>query len=58
VNKGKRPVVSEDEAGDLLRSIDTSKLVGLRDRALIAVSLYSFSRIEAALGMDVGDYYP
>ena len=30
----------------------------LRDRALIAVCLYSFARIEAALGMDVGDYFP
>ena len=33
-------------------------LIRLRDRALIAVCLYSFARIEAALGMDVGDYYP
>src|SRR5512135_1305221 len=31
-------------------------LIGLRDRALVAVCLYSFARIEAALGMDVGDY--
>jgi site-specific recombinase XerD len=58
VKKGKTPVLSEDEARDLLKSIDTSNLVGLRDRALIAVCLYSFARIEAALGMDVGDYYP
>ena len=32
--------------------------MSLRDRALIAVCLYSFARIEAALGMDVEDYYP
>ena len=58
VKKGKTPVLTEDEARDLLKSIDGSDLVGLRDRALIAVCLYSFARIEAALGMDVGDYFP
>jgi site-specific recombinase XerD len=58
VKKGKTPVLTEDEARDLLKSIDVSNLVGMRDRALIAVCLYSFARIEAALGMDVGDYFP
>ena len=29
----------------------------LRDRALIAVLVYSFGRIGAVLGMNVGDYY-
>ena len=58
VKKGKTPVLDEDEARTLLTSIDVSNLVGLRDRALIAVCLYSFARIEAALGMAVGDYFP
>src|SRR3954453_16282081 len=58
VKKGKTPVLNEDEARDLLQSIDVSNLVGLRDRALIAVCLYSFARIEAALGMTVSDYFP
>lgn len=58
VKKGKTPVLTEDEARDLLKSIDGTDLVSLRDRALIAVCLYSFARIEAALGMDVGDYFP
>ena len=58
VKKGKTPVLDEDEARTLLTSIDVSNLVGLRDRALIAVCLYSFARIEAALGMSVGDYFP
>ena len=51
-------VLDEGEARLLLQSIDASNLVGLRDRALIAVCLYSFARIEAALGMNVGDYFP
>ncbi len=58
VKKGKTPVLSEDEARALLKSIDGTDPVSLRDRALIAVCLYSFARIEAALGMDVEDYYP
>src|SRR4051812_4921776 len=58
VKKGKTPVLNEDEARELLQSINVSNLVGLRDRALIAVCLYSFARIEAALGMSVGDYFP
>ena len=32
-------------------------LSGLRDRALIAVMVYSFARVSAALGMKVEDYY-
>jgi site-specific recombinase XerD len=58
VKKGKTPVLSEDEARTLLKSIKRRDVVSLRDRALVAVCLYSFARIEAALGMDVEDYYP
>ena len=36
VKSGKTPVLTRDEARALLDSIDTSTLVGLRDRALIA----------------------
>jgi integrase len=32
-------------------------LIGLRDRALIGVMVYSFARVSAALGMKVEDYY-
>jgi len=39
----------------LLDSIDTSTVVGLRDRALIGPMVYSFARIGAALGMTVED---
>ena len=41
------------EARALLDSIDTSTVVGLRDRALIGLMMYSFARIGAALGMAV-----
>jgi len=58
VKKGKRPVLLADEARQLLDSIDVSTIIGLRDRALIALLVYSFARISAALQMDVEDYYP
>jgi integrase/recombinase XerD len=37
VKKGKTPVLTGDEARILLDSIDTSSVIGLRDRALIAL---------------------
>jgi integrase/recombinase XerD len=41
----------------LLESIDVSTLVGLRDRALIGLMGYTFSRVGAVIGMKVEDYY-
>ncbi len=58
VKKGKTPVLTADEARQLLESIPTDSVVGLRDRALIASMLYSFARISAVVGMTVKDYYP
>ncbi len=56
--KGKTPVLDEDEARTLLARIDTTTVVGLRDRAVIAVMVYSFARVGAVVGMRVQDYYP
>ena len=58
VKKGKTPVLGGDEAKHLLASIDTSTVVGLRDRALIATLTYSFARIGAALKMKIEDLGP
>lgn len=58
VKKGKTPVLSAGEARQLLDSIDASTVAGLRDRALIATMCYSFARVSAAVGMDIGDFYP
>jgi site-specific recombinase XerD len=51
-------VLSPEEAHELFASIQTDTLVGLRDRALIGVLIYSFARVSAALGMRVEDYFP
>jgi site-specific recombinase XerD len=58
VRKGTTPVLARDEMRDLLSSIDTSHVVGLRDRALIGLMAFSFARIGAAVSMRVEDYYP
>jgi integrase/recombinase XerD len=57
VKKGKTPVLSSEDARTLLDNIDTSHVVGLRDRALIGVMTYSFARVSAVVNMRVEDYY-
>ena len=51
-------VLEADQARHLLDSIKTDNVVGLRDRALIGVMVYSFARVSAVVGMNVMDYYP
>jgi site-specific recombinase XerD len=55
VRTGKTPVLGAIEARQLLDSINTSTVVGLRDRALIGLLVFTFSRIGAALGMTVDE---
>lgn len=61
--RGKTPVLQGEEAGRLLDSIKTQSgegpdVKGLRDRALIAVMVYTFGRIGAVLALRKEDYYP
>jgi site-specific recombinase XerD len=55
--KGKTPVLDTTEARLLIDSIDVSTPIGLRDRALIALMVFSFARVGAALAMRVEDVY-
>jgi integrase/recombinase XerD len=57
IKRGKTAVLASDEARELLDAIDVSKPVGLRDRALIGLMVYSFARVGAALSMRVEDVY-
>ena len=57
VRTGKTPVLQPEEARGLLASIDGPDLAGRRDRALLAVMVYSFARVSAVVRMDVEDYY-
>lgn len=58
IEKGKTPVLSAQDARVLLDSIPTDTPLGLRDRALIGLMVYSFARVSAAVKMRVADYYP
>jgi len=57
VRKGKTPVLTQEEARALLDSIDTTSLIGLRDRAVIATMIYTFGRVGAVIKMRVEDFY-
>jgi site-specific recombinase XerD len=57
LGKGKTPILTAEEAGDLLRSIETDNVVGLRDRALIGVMVFTFARVSAACGINVTDIF-
>jgi integrase/recombinase XerD len=71
VRKGKTAVLTAEEARILLNSIPVTRIVklrggqkkdipyitGMRDRALIALMVFTFARIGAAVGMKVEDYF-
>lgn len=56
VTKGTTPILTAEETRQLLDSIPTFG-IGLRDRALISLMVFTFARVSAAVGMQVGDYY-
>jgi site-specific recombinase XerD len=57
LRRGKTPVLDAEQARQLLDSIDTASIVGLRDRAIIATMVYTFARVGAVAGLNVEDYY-
>lgn len=57
VKKGKTPILSAEEVRRLFESIDTDTVIGQRDRALLAVLLYTFARISATIGMNQRDLF-
>jgi site-specific recombinase XerD len=54
VKRGKTPVLTAEQARQLLDSIDVSTLVGLR----VAVMTFALARVGAVVAMRVEDYYP
>jgi site-specific recombinase XerD len=57
VTRGKTPVLSGAEMRQLLKSIDTRELIGLRDRALLGLMGYTFARVSAVVSLRVEDYF-
>ncbi len=57
VKVGRTPVLEPAEARAVLDAVDVTTPIGLRDRALIGLMVYSFARVGAALGMTVEDVF-
>jgi site-specific recombinase XerD len=57
VRRCKTPALDPAEARQLIDAIDATTIIGLRDRALIGLMIYSFARICAALGIRVEDVF-
>lgn len=57
IAKGKTPVLSASEARRLLACIPDDTPIGLRDRALVSLMLYTFVRVGAALAMKRSDVF-
>src|SRR5439155_11226685 len=55
--KRKATRLSAEEMRTRLDSINIDALIGLRDRAIIALMAYTFTRVGAAVRMKVEDYY-
>ncbi len=55
--RGKTPVLKAEQARQLLDSIPTDNIVGLRDRAILGLMCYTFARVGAVVSMKVDDYY-
>jgi site-specific recombinase XerD len=57
VKVGKTPVLSAQEVRDLIAAIETDTIIGLRDRAIIGVMVYTFARVGAVTRMKLEDVY-
>lgn len=56
-SEGKTPILTGDQPRRLLETIKVDALIGLRDRALIGMLLYTACRVNAAISLKVEDYY-
>lgn len=57
VVEGRTPEITVKQARVLLGSIDTSHIVGLRDRAIIGILIYTAARVGAVAQLRRADYY-
>jgi integrase/recombinase XerD len=56
VIEGKTPEITIDQARALLASLDTTSVVGLRDRAVISLLIYTAARVGAVAKLRLGDF--
>jgi site-specific recombinase XerD len=55
--EGKTQQITVEQARRLLRSIDTSNIVGLRDRAILATLIYTGARVGAVAKLRTDSFY-
>lgn len=55
-HEGKTPILTAGDARQLFDSIACERLIDYRDRALLAVMVFSFARVSAAIALQVKDY--
>ncbi|HUY14524.1 MAG TPA: tyrosine-type recombinase/integrase [Terriglobia bacterium] len=53
---GQTPILGSAELRVLLDGINTATPIGLRDRALIGLMLFTFARVSAAVNLELADY--
>ncbi len=57
VVEGKTPEITVKQARSLLKSIDTTDVIGLRDKAIISILIYTAARVGAVAKLRVRDLY-
>jgi len=57
VVEGKTPEITVHQARRLMHSLDTSHVVGLRDRAIIGILIYTAARVGAVASLRCSDFY-
>ena len=57
VVEGKTPEITVRQARALMQSIDQSNVVGLRDRAIIGILIYTAARVGAVAKLRCADFY-
>ena len=53
VVEGKTPAITVKQARKLLQSIDTTNVIGIRDKSIISILIYTAARIGAVLKLKV-----
>ena len=56
LTEGKTPEITLDQERSLLTSIHVDDLIGLRDRAIVAILIYTAARIGAVAGLTVASF--
>jgi site-specific recombinase XerD len=57
VVEGKTPEIGIKQARRLLKSVDASNIVGLRDRAILGILIYTAVRVSAVAALKRSDFY-